>query len=171
MIQRLLGFFLLNIIRGKVSDALAAAGVPTPVRIALFVLVAVLALVLSMWHWQESILYIPTVPNPSNPMSGGIRRPAEGPAGMRSPSESGLQYEEVFLEGTDGVKAHAWFIPAAARAHAPTLLLSHENAGSMALRLPQIKTLYMQLGCNLLACPTLRRLETRLVRRTTPPAG
>ena len=72
---------------------------------------------------------------------------------MRSPGERGLAYEDVWLVGADVVKAHAWFLPAPAdqRASAVTLLFSHENAGSMALRLPMLQMLHTQFRCNILA--------------------
>ena len=93
-----------------------------------------LVIVISMWIWQESLLYMPSVPNPSNPMGQSLRRPADGPAGFRSPAERGMQFEDVRLVASDGVKCHAWFLPAADRARAPTLLTAVSRQGDAARR-------------------------------------
>ena len=137
---RLLAAFVASHVMGKVSTALAATGMPLVMRLALYASFMFAVLLASMWYWQESILYLPSVPNPQNPMSS-LRRPEEGPPGLRSPSEKGIDYQDIELIGSDGVRAHAWFIPAPGgeRATAPTLLFSHENAGSMALRMPHLE--------------------------------
>ena len=47
---------------------------------------------------------------------------------------------DVILIAGHGIKCHGWFIPAPndTKAHALTLLFSHENAGSIGLRLPML---------------------------------
>lgn len=152
MLLRLAGFLVVTRGIALFSEVLAAAGVPQPVRMVVYAVVAFTALVGSLWYWQESLLYMPSIPDPSNPLAGQkLRRPADGPEGLRSPPERGLEFEDLRLKASDGVTIHAWFIPAAAGRHsAPTLLFSHENAGSMALRLPHLKMLHEQLGCNIL---------------------
>jgi len=61
------------------------------------------------------------------------------------PNEIGLQYEDVTLTAADGVRLHAWYIPAAgARV---TLLFCHGNAGNISHRLDSI-ALFHKLGLN-----------------------
>ena len=108
MLRRLLLGLAASHLFSRASAALLAAGVPLPVRIALYLLGAACTLVLSMWAWQESLLYVPSVPSPQNGLSG-LRRPEEGPAGLRSPRERGLAFEDVRLVCSDGVRCHAWF--------------------------------------------------------------
>lgn len=64
-----------------------------------------------------------------------------------SPTVLGLDYEELWLE-SDGQKAHAWFIPAAAK-DAPAVLFCHGNAGNISHRLSTIQIIH-ELGMNLL---------------------
>lgn len=47
-----------------------------------------------------------------------------------SPVESGLTFEDVFFETSDGVRLHGWFFPAEGRA-AGTVLHLHGNAGNI----------------------------------------
>jgi pimeloyl-ACP methyl ester carboxylesterase len=51
------------------------------------------------------------------------------------------------------VRIHMWFIKQAASklANAPTVVFFHGNAGNIGFRLPLLKALFDQLGCNILA--------------------
>ena len=142
-----------NLLFSRLSAALDGVGVPPIIKMVLFAAFAALGLVLSMWIWQESLLYMPSIPNPENPLFGSIKSLADGPAGFRSPRERGLPYMDVILIADDGIKCHGWFIPAPndTKAHALTLLFSHENAGSIGLRLPMLYALRQHLRCNILA--------------------
>jgi hypothetical protein len=51
-----------------------------------------------------------------------------------TPADYGLAYQAVRLVAGDGVKLHAWWIPAGAEA--PAALWLHGNAGNIATRLP-----------------------------------
>jgi len=143
--------FIGNALFHRLSSFLFDVGLPWYGRVTIYVIVAGGLLLGSIWHWQESILYVPALPNPSNPAFGGtMKRPQDCPEGFRSPTERGLEFEDVQLECSDGVKCHAWFIPAANRELAPTILFSHENAGPMSLRLPLIEVLRHHLRANVL---------------------
>lgn len=159
MLQKLALIYAGSVVWGRVAGALEAAGIPFGARIALFGFVFVAVLVASMVIWQESLLYMPAVPNPQNPFAGNMKKPSDSPEGLRSPDEQGMQYEDVTLVASDGVRSHAWFIPArAARDEAPTLIFSHENAGSMALRLPEFRLLHERLGTRCDRCLSSARL-------------
>ena len=110
MLFRLAVMYLGAQVLTRISVMLANQGVPAVARYSLFGACGFLCLVVCMWIWQEKILYIPSVPDPSNPMGGTMRRPAEGPAGLRSPSERGMPSEDVKLVASDGVTSAAWFI-------------------------------------------------------------
>ena len=141
MLMRLAVMFGINMLWTRLSLLLAAAGVPMYVRVPLYAGCGVILLLLSLWIWQESILYVPSMP---------FQKPSDGPHGMRSPAEQGLRYEDVTLIASDGVRLHAWFMPAADPANAPTIIFAHENAGSMAARLPEFRQVVDGLRCNLL---------------------
>lgn len=74
------------------------------------------------------------------------------------PSDAGLSYEDVWLTAGDGVKLHAWFMPADAAATAAAeeadspgvLLMCHGNGGNISHRLDSF-ALYHQLGLSVLA--------------------
>ena len=153
MIFRLGCAYLASQVMTRFSAFMVAQGVPMLARYSIFAACGFLVLVTCMWIWQESLLYIPSVPNPANPLGNALRRPADGPEGLRSPAERGIPFEDVALVGADGVKAAAWFMPAGdaeERARAPTILFSHENAGSMALRMPLFEALRVGLRCNIM---------------------
>jgi fermentation-respiration switch protein FrsA (DUF1100 family) len=64
-----------------------------------------------------------------------------------TPRELGLDAEEVFLETEDGVRIHAFFLPAAGSRRG--LIFLHGNAGNASHRLPNAM-MFQQLGVNVL---------------------
>jgi fermentation-respiration switch protein FrsA (DUF1100 family) len=67
--------------------------------------------------------------------SGFIYFPAKSVA--YTPSDAGLDYEEVFLQTEDGVRICVWYLPASE--HAPTMLWFHGNAGNIGDRIEHLK--------------------------------
>ena len=63
------------------------------------------------------------------------------------PEALGIEAEEVFLEAEDGVRLHAFFLPAPAASRA--LLFLHGNAGNASHRLPNAAAL-ARLGTHVL---------------------
>jgi hypothetical protein len=63
------------------------------------------------------------------------------------PSQLGISAEEVFLRTDDGVRIHAFYLPAPGADRA--LLFLHGNAGNASHRLPNAADL-MRLSCNVL---------------------
>lgn len=98
---------------------------------------------------QENILYAS-----SNAMIP--RRSQDNPVMMKHPSEWKMNYENVNITASDGVKLHGWFIP---RPNAPasgankafTILYFHGNAGNVGSRLPFYANMHNKLLCNVLA--------------------
>jgi uncharacterized protein len=64
-----------------------------------------------------------------------------------TPKSIGLAYESVTLTAKDGVKIHAWWIPA--KDARLSVLFSHGNAGNISHRLEKLKILH-NLGLNVL---------------------
>lgn len=88
-------------------------------------------LVIVVYLMQGRMLYLPDVPGRSLTMT---------------PADAGMDYEEVFIETTDGVTLHGWFI--AARSDR-VLLFFHGNAGNISHRLDSIRQFH-SLGLSVL---------------------
>ena len=95
---------------------------------------------------QDAMLYHPSGPEPK------YRYPKYMPAGYRSPSESGMAFEDCEIITKDKIKLHAWFVKA--NANYPklcrTLIFFHGNAGNVGSRLPNIELLVKELNTNVL---------------------
>lgn len=79
-------------------------------------------LCLALFLGQQRLVYFPT------------RALDATPAGL------GLAYEDRWLETTDGVRLHAWWIPAPG--DGPVVLFLHGNAGNISHRLDTIRLLH-----------------------------
>ncbi len=100
------------------------------VRRVLFPLVRIyLALAVGLFLFQGCLLY-----HPSSDLQA-------------TPSDAGLEYEDVTLTAADGVRLSAWYVPA--RKPLGTVLFFHGNAGNMAGRLHFVR-LYHGMGMNVL---------------------
>jgi hypothetical protein len=87
---------------------------------------------LYLYFSQSRLLYYPGLPS----------RAVEA-----TPADIGLAFENVRLTTEDGLRLHAWFVPASAPRG--TLLFNHGNAGNIAHRLDSIR-LFHSLGLNVL---------------------
>lgn len=93
---------------------------------------------------QDKMLYVASIP-------GYPKTSAELPLGYRSPADHSLQYDNLMIPTSDGLRLHAWFLRAPSGPKtAPTLVFFHANAGTMGIRLPNVAGLYRRLRCNLL---------------------
>jgi len=63
-----------------------------------------------------------------------------------TPTDAGMDYEDVFIETTDGVKLHGWFIPGES---VRVLLFFHGNAGNISHRLESIRQ-FRSLGLSVM---------------------
>ena len=66
-----------------------------------------------------------------------------------TPSQLGLDYQDIWLNTRDGVKINGWFMPSR-RPNGYTLLLLHGNAGNISHRLEKYAVL-LDLGVDILA--------------------
>ena len=66
---------------------------------------------------------------------------------VASPADIGLEYEDLTLVTEDGIKLHAWFVPALETS--PVLLFFHGNAGNISHRLESI-ALFNELNLSVL---------------------
>ena len=95
---------------------------------------------------QNQMLYIPQV----DPRKSRHNR--SNPRMYRSPAEWSMPYEEAFIETSDGLKVHGWFIKAGAQTKDTyTLLYFHGNAGNIGMRLPLLQQLREHADYNILA--------------------
>ena len=62
---------------------------------------------------------------------------------VADPGDLGLEFEDVFLEASDGVRLHGWFVPGRTDT---VLLWFHSNAGNISHRLENILMLNRDLG-------------------------
>jgi fermentation-respiration switch protein FrsA (DUF1100 family) len=90
------------------------------------------AFALYIFIMQPRLLYYPDMPG---------REPEATPAAI------GLAYEDVVLHASDGVRLHAWFVPA--EHPRATVLFCHGNAGNISHRLDSIRLLH-SLGLQVL---------------------
>jgi abhydrolase domain-containing protein 13 len=93
---------------------------------------------------QNKLLYHPVVPGMP------FRTPQENPAPFDSPRSHELQHKDVYISTDDGVKLHAWFVPAEGMPtrDACTLVFFHANAMNMGFRLPNVALLAKDVGVN-----------------------
>jgi fermentation-respiration switch protein FrsA (DUF1100 family) len=66
-----------------------------------------------------------------------------------SPRDLGLAFEDLTLATEDGVRIHAWYLPAPGEARL-TILFAHGNAGNIGHRLDRALLLQTKLGANVL---------------------
>ena len=93
-----------------------------------FVIAAGYALfIVVVYFMQGRMLYLAHVPGRTLTMT---------------PSNIGLDYEDVAIETSDGVKLHGWFIPGR---YSRVLLFFHGNAGNVSHRLDSIRQ-FQDLG-------------------------
>ncbi len=96
-------------------------------KLLLFVVAGYLLLVAFAWATQAGMLYLPHV---------------AGRELLAAPDAIGLDYEDVTLETSDGVRVHGWFVRGASPR---ALLYFHGNAGNISHRLHSIKE-FNELG-------------------------
>jgi hypothetical protein len=80
--------------------------------------------------WQDKLVYFP------------------GKQHVANPGRLGLSFDDVWLTAADGVRTHAWYVPAASPT-ARTVLFFHGNAGNISHRLGTLE-LYHRLGLNVM---------------------
>ena len=65
----------------------------------------------------------------------------------QDPGDFGLEFEDVHLTTTDGVRIHGWFVPGSG---GPTLVWFHGNGGNISHRVDNIAALNRRLGVSIL---------------------
>ena len=63
-----------------------------------------------------------------------------------SPSDRGLEYEDVLFETQDGIKLHGWLVPGTDE---KTMVWFHGNAGNVSHRVDNIHELHSRLGLSI----------------------
>ncbi|KAG0494895.1 hypothetical protein HPP92_005889 [Vanilla planifolia] len=85
--------------------------------------------------FQERLVYVPVLP--------GLPR-----AYPVTPSRFEIDYEDVWLRSSDGVRLHAWFLKHSPPVAGPTILFFQENAGNIGHRLDFVRMMMQRLHCN-----------------------
>lgn len=100
-------------------------------KLLLLIVGAYLLLVAVVYLTQASMLYLPNMPSREL---------------LATPDAIGLDYEDITLEASDGVRVHSWFVPGDSKR---VLLYFHGNAGNISHRLYSIKEFH-ELGLSVL---------------------
>lgn len=90
--------------------------------------------------FQERLVYVPALPNMPRAYDA-------------TPHNAGLDFEDVWLTASDGVKLHAWLCGAKGNGGGPgtpTLLFFQENAGNIGHRVTNIAFIIRHLRCRVL---------------------
>ena len=66
---------------------------------------------------------------------------------FQDPGDFGLEFEDVYLETSDGVRIHGWFVPGSG---GTTLVWFHGNGGNISHRVDNIAGLNRRLGVSIL---------------------
>ena len=67
---------------------------------------------------------------------------------FQTPADIGIEYEELMIQTSDGVKINGWFIPSTNSR--TTMLWLHGNAGNISHRVDQLRHFHQQLNVNIL---------------------
>jgi uncharacterized protein len=105
----------------RLRSALRAAGFLTCIYIMLTA---------SACFWQSKLVYFPR------------------PGVQATPADAGIYYEDVTLQAADGVKLHAWFVPAPDKPRG-ALLYCHGNAGNISYRVGLV-SVFRRMGLDVL---------------------
>mmetsp|Transcript_13224 Transcript_13224/g.20960 ORF Transcript_13224/g.20960 Transcript_13224/m.20960 type:complete len:325 (-) Transcript_13224:129-1103(-) len=105
-----------------------------------------------LWWNQEFLLYQPTF---TSSHEEGRQTPFN-PKGIRTPTEMGLPFEDVYLETEDGVTINGWLISnkgnvdgSSGNNSRPCILYLHGNAGNIGYRLPGLRELFHIIDCDI----------------------
>lgn len=85
--------------------------------------------------FQERLVYVPVLP--------GLPR-----SYTVTPARLKINYEDVWIRSSDGVRLHAWFLKHSPPVQGPTVLFFQENAGNIAHRLEFVRAMMQRLHCN-----------------------
>lgn len=97
-----------------------------------------------LYFFQNNMLYVPNMP------SAEMKFPEANPPMLRSPSEHNLDFEDVIINTSDGVKLRGWFIKGDNTKERETIIFFQANAGNIGLRLPNIVQLCRLVNVNIL---------------------
>ena len=105
--------------------------------------IALVVLAVSLYFFQDKLIYQP------NPILLNCPTPETNPSRYKKPSERGLDYEDLYLTGSDGVRIHTWFIKAIAPKG--TVVFFHANAGNLGFRMDNYEMFASNLQMNVFA--------------------
>jgi abhydrolase domain-containing protein 13 len=119
----------------------------------------VLTLLAILYTNQEKMLYMPNPP-------GFPKTPSENPVGYQSPATwsttgrainssneghlQAIEFEDKFVETSDGVMLHTWLLLHPNSSSVPTLIYFHGNAGNMGFLLKNAALMFARANINVL---------------------
>lgn len=110
-------------------------------RVVILFILACCGFLFFLYKCQENLLYQPAV-------YAQCIKPSQNPPNYKSPSEHDMNYEDVYLTTSDGLKLHGWWLSHEEPRSRPTILFFHANASNMGFRLPNLVLLHKHLGYN-----------------------
>lgn len=96
-------------------------------RLLIYLIVGVVLLVAYIRYLETKVMFVPAKDV------------------FTTPTQAGMEFEDVFFKTSDGVKLHGWFIPSASST--ASLLFCHGNAGNIGDRLDKLR-IFHELGLN-----------------------
>jgi len=76
-----------------------------------------------------------------------VYRPTKQHVGTPKDHERPMDYEDVWMQASDGMRIHGWFVPAGEESPKGTVLMFHGNGGNVSHRLETI-AIFHELGYN-----------------------
>lgn len=102
-------------------------------KLAIAILGGYSLIVAAVYLMQGRMLYLPNMPGRTLEVS---------------PADAGMEYDDVWLETSDGVRLHGWFVTGPGQSDR-VLLFFHGNAGNISHRLESIRQ-FLELGLSVM---------------------
>lgn len=101
--------------------------------------------VVIIYFFQNKMLYVPEAPNAE------YKFPEAMPHPMANPGQLEMEYDDLKITTSDGLKLAGWFIKQTVEPETKrTMIFFHGNAGNIGMRMPNLKILHKQLEVNIL---------------------
>jgi hypothetical protein len=115
----------------------------------MFKLAVVIFIIKQVWKWfityiSNTFLYMPNTP------SKEMKYPDCNIKGDRSPSDQGLDFDDITVLTKDNLKLKGWFIKQKEPLKHATVIYFHGNAGNIGGRIRNIKYIFHQCEVNVI---------------------
>ncbi|EGR29902.1 pyruvate kinase, putative [Ichthyophthirius multifiliis] len=113
-----------------------------------------------LYYFQNNILYLPGFQNYPNTsyiqkiyfsvIQGLPKSQDENPEGSRNPKDVNIDYEDINIQASDGIKLHGWICKKQNSLQHPTVVYFHENAGNIGTRIYYLQKYYELADINII---------------------